>query len=344
MTLELEFIKEDGSDAGNGGRVFCDVTAGEEEAEEKRAELRALAVQKRLIARAGFVYVMPDGIKFSLFKEITSLEETFENITETGMTEPSTLGSHIAFEFTPSTSTGEEDVKIINSGSVTKTNTSRGKDDLVKIESGHSVPVNMYGITVLVREDGKTVEWVHNGVAETIAPSSGFYALTAHGASFSSLWGIKEGNYVEFDSDGSKFTVYESEALSAIAGEKPADPKNGKRWRDSVTGKLYQWSAAYNTWADISQDYIKVTAAVDIKADDSDKFFASATEIRKRIFRTMLFTNRFAVSLRGTPYALRVFRRSLIQALRFPQLFQADLSSRECWTKSLQKSYPRERR
>lgn len=273
MTLELEFIKEDGSDTGNGGYVFRDVTVTEDVAEEMRAELRALASGKRLLARAGFVYVMPDGIKFSLFKEVTSTEQTFENITETGMTEPSTLGSHIAFEFTPSTSTGEEDVKIINSGSVTKTNTSRGKDDLVKIESGHSVPVNMYGITVLVREDGKTVEWVHNGVAETIAPSSGFYALTAHGASFSSLWGISEGNYVEFDSTGIKFTVYESEALSAIAGEKPADPKNGKRWRDSVTGKLYQWSAAYNTWADISQDYIKVTATADVKAEDSGRFF-----------------------------------------------------------------------
>lgn len=273
FTLELEFIKEDGSAASIVGHTFYDSVAAADKADETREKLRSEAALKRIIARAGYVYVMPDGIRVSLVSVMNEIDETFDNVTETGMTEASSLGSNITFTFAPSTAEGEEDVKIINSGTVTKKNGSRGANALVKIESGHSVSVNMYGLTVMVREDGKTVEWVHNGVAETIAPESGFYALTGHGTGFNSLWGIEVGNYIEFDSAGLHFTAYESEALSSIATEKPDDPKNGKRWRDKVTGKLYQWSAAYSTWADISQDYIKVSVSCDVKSEDAAKFF-----------------------------------------------------------------------
>lgn len=219
------------------------------------------AAETRLVAQAGYVYAFPQAVRIGALKtDFTPLANITEVYRNPAVADSDQLSRYVMFDMRPCDADGRlDDSPIANRTADAKyTGASgetfyRGRDQLI-IVTGGTPAVNQWGVNVYVDSSG-VVTKVTKYTAETVTPLSGGFVLTGHGSAADWLnTYAAAGRYITVT--GLAVKVYDSAAGAEVVTEKPDNPANGMRWRDSVTGKLYAYSSAMGEWIAQTQNYI----------------------------------------------------------------------------------------
>ena len=223
------------------------------------------AEKTQLISQAGYVYAFPQAVRAgTITTDFTPLSNVTSVCRNPDIEDSSVLWRSASFVMQPCDEKGilDDSPRAKTTANQTYSGTGtflRGTDQLV-IVTGGSPQVNEYGTTVYVGSDG-VVTNVKISTAETISVTSGGFVLTGNGVQ--SDWlknNISAGMFITLTNLTVK--VYDSAASSEVVTVKPDSPANGQRWRDSITGSLYVWSAALQEWVAQTQNYILLSFGI----------------------------------------------------------------------------------
>lgn len=241
----VSFLNRDGTDAKAARKIGGD------------------AAETRLVAQAGYVYAFPQAVRIGAIKtEFTKLSNATKVYKNPAVTDEEVLGRYASFTLQPCDSEGLLDDSPLSSKTANKKYTGasgetygRGTNEMVIITSTPPGGYNEYGINVYVDSSGIVTKVVSYTAEPSVTVPSGGFVLTGHGtaADWLAAYAIK-GRYITVT--GFTVKAYESAATAEVKTQKPDNPANGMRWRDTVTGKLYVWSAAYGQWMAQTQNYI----------------------------------------------------------------------------------------
>lgn len=219
------------------------------------------ASETRLVAQAGYVYAFPQAVRIGAVKtEFAKLSNATKVYRNPEVKDDKQFGRYITFRMEPCDDKGRLDDFPLSKWTANKKYTGatgetygRGTNGMVIITGG-TPAYNEWGINVYVDSTG-VVTKVASYTAETVTVPTGGFVLTGHGtaADWLAAYAVK-GRYIT--TTGFVVKVYESAAAAEVVTEKPDNPANGMRWRDSVTGKLYAYSSALKEWVAQTQNYI----------------------------------------------------------------------------------------
>lgn len=257
----VSFLNRDGTDAKAARKIGGD------------------AAETRLVAQAGYVYAFPQAVRIGAVKtEFTKLSNTTKVYRNTEVSDADQLGRYITFRMEPCDEKGRLDDSPLSSKTANKKYTGgsgetygRGTNEMVIITSNPPGGYNEHGINVYVDSSGIVTKVVSYTAEPSVTVPSGGFVLTGHGtaADWLAAYAVK-GRYITIT--GYVVKAYESAAAAAVVTEKPDNPANGMRWRDSVTGKLYAYSSALNEWVAQTQNYIMLSFASSDSRDNAGEY------------------------------------------------------------------------
>lgn len=221
------------------------------------------AADTRLVMQAGYVYAFPQAVQLgtvAIAENKLACETSVRR--NPAVTDEKVLGRYASFTLQPCDSEGLLDDSPMSTKTANKKypgasgeTYGRGTNEMVIITSDPPGGYNEYGINVYVDSSGIVTKVVSYTAEPSVTVPTGGFVLTGHGtaADWLAAYAVK-GRYITVT--GLTVKAYESAATAEVKTQKPDNPANGMRWRDTVTGKLYVWSAAYGQWIAQTQNYI----------------------------------------------------------------------------------------